>query len=823
MKFPHSNPWHSRLAAITVAVAGLAGGASVAEAAELYDRNTEVAFSYVAAGERAWQITDAPLQRDESLSHQWLEAADVSGLRVSLDRDGRLKVVSEAEGSTASLQLEVTLRKADGSERSQTLQLYPAPPDRPISYLSDLVDDLLRIFWDSDEGRWLPVTQDAFDQYFRRLQAHGVRRLIVWQTAFPLIHDPANYAPEDWARFAGQARAIVENDELNRILYGGKQRGAYQWQGLLMRFRLNPEWGRMYAQSAADHGIKLSASYRPFEQALMKYYVVPSFDHDGRFLWNFLPGANPTVNYRPDEVSFAHYRKILQDLNRPDAAVVRSLRFAPAPGAEQQKIPADSLRVFASDVPPIANRAFVLARAEDGSFGLHRFESMADKVRSHRIELKGWSLSVDDRGGIEISNLEVPAGSRYLIFTSATDEASELLLPTDLPIVIRSQAGNRLGRFNAYRALQETNAESATTRISGITEAGGYRTDFQAIENSFRLVRKNGETVRPLGHDEIVVDLGSDWSPEMMDYQRAAARQLAVREIRTMLAAPAFDEIFINTRSHTQLAGSHGDGELGVQTIGHHRLHKKNYSHLGIDRAYAPLAIAQSDRIKKLIESGQAEAIEKLVTWQPGEWQGTCQLSSEDYPWRYARNVAVADGVRQLLQDLEREFPDTRVRVVIPPRAVVEDGVPKQLEKLPNPEGGFYGGKVYGYLRSGNNHIPAIGEGMTMVDLTDLGVEPVLLGFRNLPDDGPAGLQLDAYLSDQADNHGSSFRGPKSFFYEAQESLRAKDKAAAAERRHEIIGDVLAREEIDEVILYESADWTYYLPIRNPHAYLGQD
>ncbi len=806
--------------AYVIALVGLQASERVAGAAELYDRNTEVPFSYVAAGERAWQITDGPIESEESLSHEWVDGADVSGLKVSLERNGRLKVISDRNDSAASPLLKVTLRKGDGSERSQTLQLYPAPPDRPISYLSDLVDDLLRIFWDSDAGNWLPVTQDSFDQYFRRLQAHGVRRLIVWQTAFPLINDPANYAPEDWARFSGQARAILDSDELNEILYGDKQRSAYQWQGFLMRFRLNPEWGEMYAQSAADHGIKLSASYRPFEQALMKYYVVPSFDHDGRFLWNFLPGANPTVNYRPEEVSFAHYRKILQDLNRADETVIRHLKFSSVPGARQQNLATDSLRVFASDVPPIANRAFVLARGEGGSYGLHRYESMADKVRSHRIELKGWSLSADDEGGIEISNLEVPPESRYLIFTSGSDEVSPLLLPVDLPMVIRSQAGNRLGRFNAYWAPQETDAESATTRISGITYAGGYRTDFQAIENSVGLVRKGAESVRPLGLDEIVVDLGSDWSPEMMDYQRAAARNVAISEIRTMLKAPAFDEIFINTRSHTQLAGSHGDGELGVQTIGHYRRHQKNYSHLGIDRAYAPLAIAQADSIKKLVASGQPEGIEKFTTWQPGEWQASCQANSDDYPWRFGRNVAIADGVKQLLQDLEKEFPENRIRVVIPPRAAVEDEVPLQLGKLPNPDGGSYDANYYRFLRSGINHIPAIGEGMTLLDLSATRAEPVLLGFRQLPDRGPASLQLEAYLSDQVDNHGSSFRGPKSFFYEAQESLRIKDQGEAAERRKEIILDLLGREEIGEVILYESADWTYYLPIRDPHAYL---
>jgi len=817
----HFNSRCVRLAGCILALIGISpGSASVAEAAELYDRNIEVPFAYQSDGERTWQITDAHLAADEDLAFEWLDGAVADDLNVSLQRDGRLRVVSSGEAEGGSRSLKVTLRKGDGVETSQTLQLLPAPPDRPISYLSDLVDDLLRIFWDSDEGRWLPVTQDAFDQYFRRMQAHGVRRLIVWQSSFPLICDPANYRAGDWARFSGQARAILENAELNDILYGSKRRGAYQWQGFMMRFRLNPEWGQMFAQSAADHGIKLSASYRPFEQALMKYYVVPAFDHDGSFLWNFLPAANPTVNYRPDEVAFAHYRKILRELNRHSEADVTKVTFAAVPGASKQDPVSGSLRIFASDVPPLAGDSFVLVRDQQGQFGLHRYQSIADQAHSRRTELEGWSLSINDQGAIEVSDLKMPVDARYLIFTCGADERGTLQLPVDLALDVRSEAGNRLGRFNAYWALDESDAEAATTRVAGITRVGGYRTDFKAIENSVRLVAKSGQLLRPIGRDEIVVDFGSAWSPEMMDYQRAAAREVAVNEIRTMLEAPAFDEIFINTRSHTQLAGSHGDGEFGVQTQAHYRRQGKNYHHLGIDRAYAPLAVGQADSVSELLESKPAGRLEKLTTWQSGEWQGSRQLGSAGYPWRYARNVAVADGIRQLLQELEREFPATRIRAVIPPRAAVEDVVPEKLKKLPNPEGGFYGVNTYGYLRSGINHIPAIGEGMTLVDLTGLRTQPVLLGFRNLPDEGPARLQLDAYLSDQADNHGSSFRGPKSFFYEAQESLRAEDKSAATMRRKQIIHDVLEREEISEVILYESADWTYYLPMEDPHAFV---
>ena len=50
-------------------------------------------------------------------------------------------------------------------------------------------------------------------------------------------------------------------------------------------------------------------------------------------------------------------------------------------------------------------------------------------------------------------------------------------------------------------------------------------------------MRRSGKALRELKDDEIVVDFGADWSPEMMDYNREASRRLAVSELRTILAS----------------------------------------------------------------------------------------------------------------------------------------------------------------------------------------------------------------------------------------------------------------------------------------------
>ncbi|MCH2371417.1 MAG: hypothetical protein MK324_12915 [Pirellulales bacterium] len=787
-------------------------------AAELWARNTETPFAYVPGSERSWQLTDHPLNAGETISYT-TEVPE--GMEVSLSPSGKLSVRAANE-IRRKLELEIELRGIDGAHGRQTLRLLPAPPTRPISYLSDQVDDLIQIFRDPSTGRWRPITRDAFDQYFRRLQCHGVHRLIVWPSAFPTISKPENYGKENWARFEKQARAILENDELNQILYGEQSYAPYQWHGLLMRFRLNPEWGQMFAKSAADHGVALTVSYRPFEHALMKYYVIPVFDFDGKYLWDFLPGANPKVNFQPQDVGFAHYRTILEANGEADHTRLKSLTLKSIAESPALELTQKHLRVFAAQVPPIAKDSFVLQRNRDGTFQLIRFSEVADLVESHLTELHHWSLRCNQDGSIRIENLKRPRDHRYLLIRPGMESGPELQLPVELPVSAESEAGSVIGRINAHWSFADTTAENATTRIAGITAEGSYRTDFQAIENSFVLVRRSGQPLKSLGDDQIVIDFGADWSPEMMDYNRAASRRLAVSELSTILASPAFDEIVINTRTHTQLAGSSGDGELGVQTLAHHRRRRKNYFHLGIDRAYAPLAAGKISILRALIKKGDISSLEKFSTWTSGDWMGTCQREADGHIWRFARNQAIANGVQLLLMDLEEEFPETRIRVMIPPRDVVENDVKAGLSDLAHPQHGKYDANYYRYLCSGINHIPAIGEGMSMLNLSGLRVEPMFLGLRDLPDQGPVSIFVDAYQKDQSDNHGSKFRGAKSFFYEAQYTLRFPDKEAAKIRREEIIRGLLTEPDISEVILYEAANWLYSLPVHDPHQYLNK-
>jgi len=798
--------------------------------ARLAASNTRAPFCYVEGGAREWPVLAHQLGKHQSVSllaqldGKRLAQGDrlrFSHLNVSFTPQGKLRIVSDHSNEKekgVSFALTIQLRTADAVDEEQTISVRAAPPGRPISYLADLGDDIIVTFLNNQTKQFRPIDKGSFDQYFRRLQAHGVSRLIVWQTPFPYMADPENYSEEDWQRTERQTRAIVENDELTDILTASTGKLAtWTWQRALISLRLTRDFGPMFTKSASEHGIRLTASFRPFEPALTKYYEVPTFDSDGHYLWGFLPLASPVVNYHAQSVCFANHRVILEEMVHADAAEPERIEFS---GVKNAALLAERFRQGKSDVelvashfPPIAEGSFVLVRDRQAGFSLKRYRAVSQLARSKRVRLTGYELSSPVDGTLHITSLKVPSGYRYLILARAGESAEVIEMSVKRPIVLRSRAGSRLGRVNVYRALPESDADGPMTRIAGISATGEYRTTFQTIENSIDRIGKE-PTFERLADSELVFDLGADWSVEMLDFERPAARRMAVKQLKSLLHYPAFDEILINTRSHCQLAASTVDGVDGVRPMRHYRLHGKNYVHLGIDRAFAPMSLANSDTISAL--AADPSTIEQLTTWQPGAWSydEPCQLANSPYAWRYHRNRAVASGVRMLLTDLENEFPGVRIRAVIPPSEAVTRHVRKGLETMPKPDGGVYGRDYYRHIRGSLNHIPAIGEGMAMVDLSGLSVEPVFLGVRFAPEPGPFGLYLDECLSDMADNRGSSYRGPRSFFYEAQETLRTKDHPAWRTRRERIIREALAhKQEINEVILYEAADWLYHLPL----------
>lgn len=807
------------------------GGGSV-----LSPRNLEAPFCYLPGARRSWSVTGRPIPADVDVVLTARREGAVltegplvawNGLSVTLSHEGVLTASSTADAEPVSCELEITLKSAD-REDSQVLELKPAPPARPLSYYADFGDDIIRMFMDVKTGLFAPVTKSAFDQYFRRLQAQGIPRLILWLSPFPYAVTAAVHSGPDWALYEAQARAIVENEELKNTLAKRSGFKAWGWIRELLSLRLMPDFASMLTQSAEEHGIALSISFRPFEPALMKYYQVPAFDHDGAFLWTFLPMALPGIGRNPERYCFAHYREILADMGH--AAHVE-MTTVDVPGVRRAEELANAHRrgtgtlcITATRFPPLQEDSFVLQRDAEGRFRLRRFGDIRSLAEAHGKTLTGYTLTATADGALRISGLTIPPGCPYLILTDEPAETPSLDLDIHRPVILRSADGTRMGRTNVYWVLNSDPEHAKRTRVAGIPANASYYTEFQATQSSMDLL--GGEPGRrTLAGDALVIDRGARWCPEMLDFSLSATRELVGRILRSLLDLSAVDELFINTRSHTQLAASSADGDLGIQSVAVYRAQKKGHYHLGIDRAYAPRGVSGDPALRSL--AADSRTVTQITTWQPGEWKGLCQSPDTPYVWRLARNRAVARGVRMLLRDLEAALPKVRIRAVIPERESVNDAVKAGLEEMARPDGTVYGKDYYRHIWGSLNLIPAIGEGMAMVDLTGLRVEPVLLGVRHMPDQRPLELFMGECLRDMARNHGASFTGSRSIMYEAQQTLRVKDKEAGRRRREEIICYLLSLSpEIGEVILYEAADWTYYLPPGEagvgPHGYLDR-
>jgi hypothetical protein len=777
--------------------------------------NPKVPFPYLVGGTREWPILERALPKGAHFALTIRDGDTVlasgtklkfQGLRISVTSAGRLRVVAGKKCTAGTVHVALTLTVPGAADETQTLEVRPAPPDRPIAYYADFCDDLIRTFMDDATGRFSPLTRSGIDQYFRRVQAHGTRRLIVWLSPFPYIADRANYAPEDWERHEQQARAILDSSDLTAALNARKGQKTWEWMRYLLATRLNPDFGRWLGQSAADHGIALTMSYRPFEAAGTKYYEIPAFDQDGTYLWGFLPLASPTTNYRSAQVNWRHYREALRELGQADAAALTTIEL---PGVTDpgRFVNQPGLQVTLAPVAPVADDAFVLIRDAAGAFSLRPFAGIRQAAEGKLQRLDGVRVEAT-AGGLQLSGLQVPPACRYLILSwSGPGEGPDLHALA--PVILRAKAGNRLGRETTYWAQ---GGPTDPSRLAGITADGEYRAEFQASEASQRAVAKGPERLTLAGR-QLVIDLGAPTCVEMLDFNQPLARQNAVKEIATVLALPGFEGVFVNTRSHTDLALSMAFGSRGQLPAGQYWGNDwPMLNHLGLDKAYLPRSAGSLQLIRDLL--GQPDGVERITTWQPGEWVGPCQ-TPQGPPWRYARNRGTADGVRLLLEDLQRAFPKRRIQVVLPVSETAVRRIGDALETLQQPDGKPYGRDFYNRLWAGNNHIPAIGEGMAMVDLHGLAVEPAFLGsggsLNGMP---PFELFVRECIADLADQRGSSFRGPRSYFFEAQTTLRANDTDAARRAREEMICHLLAqRQDIGEVILYEAADWLYFFPL----------
>ncbi|MFV2067642.1 MAG: PQQ-binding-like beta-propeller repeat protein, partial [Pirellulales bacterium] len=123
--------------------------------------NTRAPFCYLQGQTRLWPILSGELSPNETFllvarreGEVLAEGSELefSGISVSVSPNGRLKIASAANAEKISFELEISLRTSEGTTTSQRLEVRPAPPDRPITYLADLGDDLIYTFHDLATG-----------------------------------------------------------------------------------------------------------------------------------------------------------------------------------------------------------------------------------------------------------------------------------------------------------------------------------------------------------------------------------------------------------------------------------------------------------------------------------------------------------------------------------------------------------------------------------------------------------------------------------------------------------------------------------------------
>jgi hypothetical protein len=812
----------------------LAGFAlTVALAAQpLTRRNLEAPFCYAPGAERSWPVLSGELHRGAKVSLAALQGGKVvaesrgrslrwGDLRTGFGRDGKLRVRSNNPAEKAWFDLRISVQSGGVTVQSQTVQLRAASPNRPIAYYADFGDDLINIFGLGFGGARPPLhhqlreggapvgtpatrtagalpvfDKEGFDQYFRRLQCQGVAREILWLSPFSLVTDASAYEPSDWSEFVERANAIVRSPEIAAIQMKAEKFSSWGWVRDLMVFRLDRRMHQALSDSAIAHGISLSLSYRPLEQAVSKYYEIPVFDSQGTFLDMYQPLASPAVNAHPDRVGFAHYREVLRQMGRGEEAEPTEIELECAgdPGEFLAAVHAKghNLRLLAARYAPIQPDSFVLVRQPGGAYDLVPWRAIQAKAERRRQPITGFTVERGSGNTVRLTGTRIPPDASFLLIDSP-GEGSPLNLDNRHPARLRNRAGLPLGRNVTYFSYpDQLTDELKKTQTGGITADGEFNPVFFAAEAAANQAYK-AAAGQDLRRAVLVIDRGERYATEMVDFTLPQARAGAIREILAVFKYPAFRSLYINSRSHTQLAGDSRDGDDGVQPLAHYNPPRRG-SHLGLDLAYAPRYAGRDEALA-------AAPLSAIANHSHGEWLGQCQTAAScGHPWRLARNRFVAEGIRNLVLELARALPNQPPLQVVLPES---ETVSREMSRFP-------AAGMVPHTAGRYNYIQNIGEGMAMLDLAGSDAAPVLLGAGAFVSPAVLDRFLDTALKDLSGNRASQYQGPKSIMYEGQYAL-TDEKGRAA--REAAMCTMLSRPaELAEVVLYEAADWTYRLP-----------
>ena len=219
-----------------------------AEDFDLSSWNTMAPYAYLHESSRSWPVALPDHKTYDTINLQIIRddktqasghPVQYDGIRIELTPQNKLVIHSEKNSPRHEFDLKLTLLSKGKETFNQILHVQPAPPDRPITYLSDMIDELIGFFYDSKSYQFKPIVKEGLDQYFRRVQAQGIKRLIVWQSPFPFSAKPSDFSEPVRLEYLAIAKALTTHPRMNQSLSEEKALTSWKWQRLKIQLNFN--------------------------------------------------------------------------------------------------------------------------------------------------------------------------------------------------------------------------------------------------------------------------------------------------------------------------------------------------------------------------------------------------------------------------------------------------------------------------------------------------------------------------------------------------------------------------------------------------------
>lgn len=660
---------------------------------------------------------------------------------------------------------------------------------------ADFWDDLIVLLKQSN-GTWKNPTPAIFDDYFSTLKGIGISRLVVWESGLPMLlnlEDEYCGAGKTSETGLGSCDDWKLHKQRINALVSARYELLGTWQNVieLRRTQLaNMGLISMVRAAAARAGVSLSFSYRPVDPAISLYYQIPVVSRSFIVREPFLPFASPEVNYYPEQLGQAHYRRLMMQGRESNDPVRKRATLSTIQIPSYPNGPLPKLRIVGSRNPPYAPSSKVLQEQTDKSYRLVPYSSVKDYVEArpyNRYVAKGFTTRFASGKGLLIEGVSIPEDYPYIWIENAGGAGDPVpVFPAQNPVRFWSQAGTELGRLHQYYSLDKSVDPSEQTWVANVTASGGLLPERQVGQNSLDIANAQLAGKVPLNKGTLVINRGEFFTSEILDFRRPTARAHAIRFMKRALQE-GYDEVLINSRTHAALPGY-------INTA------YTNYWFFS-DAAFTTLVQNDTQVTKLTTFDGGFGYYAPGSVYLPNEIMpgSHCQKSTCQFQFRYNRNVQMAVGLEALAKDtavLSASVQAKTPRMLITPREETTLSFASQ-----------------GVSYTSINHDPKVAEGFSLVRLNNTNVEPVYLGVRDLPSETHANMIIQGLVDDLADRRSSNYLGPMTFFNESHVPLvnnknnQSTYTNLTAKRRAIICETLKNSSAVHEVLVYESAEW----------------